>query len=70
MIIRYHKTFTKRYKKLGKNLKDKIKQVIIDFERNPKDKSLYNHALKGEMLGKRAIKVTGDVRIIFGKGTL
>ena len=58
MQILRHKNFKKRYKRLTKPLIEK-------FYQNPFDPLLENHPLKGSMLGKRAISVTGDVRIIF-----
>lgn len=43
----------------------KIDTALVRFKSNPLDAALYNHPLKGAMTGKRAISVTGDVRIIF-----
>ena len=65
MKIVYHKNFLKRYKKLSKDLRTKVEDAILLFSKNPKNKKLQNHALKGNMKGKRAISVAGDVRIIF-----
>ncbi|MBD3270116.1 type II toxin-antitoxin system mRNA interferase toxin, RelE/StbE family [Candidatus Peregrinibacteria bacterium] len=65
MRIRYHKSFLKSYRKLDVITKGKVKNAIVLFCQNPKDVRLYNHGLKGRLFGKRAIKVTGDVRIIF-----
>ena len=65
MQIKYHKNFTKSFKKLTPLLKDKTKKVIIKFTKNPRDKTLKNHKLTGKLNNKRAISVTGDIRIIF-----
>lgn len=64
MRILRHKNFKKRYKKLDKFLKEKVNLSITKFYRNPFP-SLKNHALKGEMNGRRAISITGDIHIIF-----
>jgi len=65
MQIKYHKNFTKSFKKLTPSLKDKTKKVITKFTKNPRDKTLKNHKLTGKLNNKRAISVTGDMRIIF-----
>jgi mRNA-degrading endonuclease YafQ of YafQ-DinJ toxin-antitoxin module len=39
--------------------------VIDIFLSSPNDKKLLNHNLKGSLLGKRAISVNSDLRIIF-----
>ncbi len=51
--------------KLSPKLKRKVVKAIEVFAKNPHAKSLKNHALRGKLSGRRAISVTGDVRIIF-----
>lgn len=63
-IIR-HKNFKKSYRKLDGFLKTKVDFAIKTFFQDPFHPLLKNHALKGSLSGKRAISVTGDVRIIF-----
>lgn len=65
MKIRFHKHFEKRFKKLPKSLKNKTILAIKKFAKNPFNKNLNNHALTGNLKGKRAFSVTGDLRIIF-----
>ncbi len=65
MQINYAKKFQKAFLKLDKKRRGKILEIIQVFQTNPHDQILRNHPLKGSMLGKRAISVTGDVRIIF-----
>jgi addiction module RelE/StbE family toxin len=65
MKIRFAKKFEKRMKKLPSKLKGRIVETIEIFAKNPNAKLLRNHALKGGLSGRRAISVTGDVRIIF-----
>lgn len=65
MKIQYARLFEKRFKKLSPKLKEKVVQVIEKFSQNPHDKTLNNHPLKGKLEGKRALSVTGDMRIIF-----
>lgn len=65
MIIRSKKLFDKQFKKLPKGIQQKALQKIEVFSKNPLEKSLHNHQLKGALKGLRAFSVTGDVRIIF-----
>jgi len=63
--IKYHKRFEKQFKKLLDRDKKMVLHVIEKFIKNPKDKSLRNHSLKGVLLEKRAISINPDLRIIF-----
>lgn len=65
MIIRYHRLFEKRYRKLSPELQRKVDSAVGIFVRAPFAPRLRNHGLIGVLLGKRAISVTGDVRIIY-----
>ncbi len=65
MIIQFHRYFEKRYQKLSLSLQQKVDQTIRAFAQDPRAPKLRNHALSGTLLGKRAISVTGDVRIIY-----
>lgn len=57
MKIIYHKKFEKRFKKLSPDLREKVISAIQCFSKN--------HALTGNLSGKRAFSVTSNVRIIF-----
>lgn len=65
MKIKFHKKFDKQYKKLNSKDKIKIHDLLNIFMINPKDKRLKNHSLKGSLIGKRAVSVDYDLRIIF-----
>lgn len=65
MRIVLQKKFEKHYLKFDLRMRAKIDRALVCFKSDPFDPSLGNHALKGEMLGRRAISVTGNVRIIF-----
>jgi len=65
MKVFYHKKFEKHFKKLSFKLQDDVLRVIELFKTDPFSASLKNHPLKGPMRGRRAISITGDVRIIF-----
>ena len=65
MKLQYHKDFEKSFKKLSPKLKQKSINAIKKFVKPPHCPTLKNHALKGQLNGKRAFSVTGDVRVIF-----
>ncbi len=65
MKIIYSRKFLKRYRRLDYKLQMKIADRTEIFKQNPSHPLLRNHALHGEMQGKRAISVTGDMRIVF-----
>lgn len=65
MKIIFTKKFEKKYRKLPEFLKKKVNEIIKIFKTNPFDPCLNNHSLAGKLVGKYAIKVTGDVRIVF-----
>lgn len=65
MIIRFHKRFIKRYDKLPSSIRRKVDSIILIFHGDPFAVRLRNHPLVGHLDGKRAISVTGDIRIIY-----
>ena len=65
MQVRFHKNFTKQLKKQNFKLRYKIIEMIDKFMKNPFDKSLENHRLRGKLKGMRAFSITRDIRIIF-----
>ena len=65
MIIKYHKKFEKQLKKLLDKDRERVVKVIEIFIDNPYNKSIKNHSLKGVLLGKKALSVGPDFRIIF-----
>lgn len=65
MRILFHKNFEKKYKKLPQNLKSKVKERNLLFEKDSYNPLLNNHALGGKYKGYRSINITGDVRIIY-----
>jgi addiction module RelE/StbE family toxin len=65
MDLHYHKNFTKAFLKLPKKMREKVKETIDIFQKDPHKSELDNHALHGKLTGKRSISVGGDMRIIF-----
>ncbi len=65
MKIKYYKRFEKQFKKLLDKDKKKVISIIEIFIGDVNHPSLCNHKLKGDLLEKRAISVSSDLRIIF-----
>ncbi|MEN9558683.1 MAG: hypothetical protein RL141_1052 [Candidatus Parcubacteria bacterium] len=65
MHIDYHRHFIKHLKRLPVSIQEKVEVAVGRFKDDPYDVRLKNHALLGSLVGRRAIWVTGDVRIIF-----
>ena len=65
MQIQFHANFEKRFRKLSEKLKEKTRGALEKFFKDPFHPSLKNHALHGELEGKRAFSVTGNLRVIF-----
>lgn len=68
LTIAYAGTFRRDLKTLIANepdLRETIDTAISRFQKNPTDSRLGMHVLRHRMLGKWAINVTDDIRIVF-----
>jgi len=68
MLIKYHDSFEKAYKKrivVGSRLDEKVEEKIRIFKNNPKHPILRDHVLKGKKRNLRAFCVTSNVRIVY-----
>jgi len=65
MIIIFHKTFRKKYKKLRPSERRKCDGKLILFENDPFSPVLNNHSLRGQRQDCRSINIAGDLRAIF-----
>ena len=65
MKIDFHRSYLKSYKKLPKKIQIKAEERIALFAENRLNPQLRDHALTGNMIGKRAFSVTGDYRVIY-----
>lgn len=57
--------FVKRYAKLSAKLKAKAKSRLALFVDDPNLPILRVHPLRGNLVGLRALSVSGDCRIVF-----
>ena len=65
MKILYSNLFTRKYKKLSKNIKDIAKEKEQTFKRNPFDSSLKTHKLSGKLQGFYSFSINHHYRIVF-----
>lgn len=65
MKILYLPKFAKQYKKLPLGVKIQAEKKEIIFRKNPFDKSLRTHKLKGELAGFWSFSINFSCRIIF-----
>lgn len=65
MTIKLHKNFIRQFDKLSAKNQKKVKERLKVFLKNPYDKRLNNHPLKGKYLNYRSINITGDLRAVY-----
>ncbi len=65
MEILYSKRFARQYKKLPKEIKQKVEEIEVIFKTNPFDKRLMTHKLSGKLKGFYSCSITYSYRIIF-----
>jgi addiction module RelE/StbE family toxin len=65
MQLTFHRHFKKSFDKLPLSLQQKTEETLQLFSENPHHSRLKNHKLQGTLHEKRALWVTGDLRIIF-----
>ncbi len=63
--IEFTKSFTKQFKKLRDNQQERFYERLELFKKNPQDRVLRDHALKGKYKGFRSIDIEGDLRALY-----
>ncbi len=63
--IQFTKGFTKQFKKLRETQQNRFYERLDLFKKNPNDKVLRDHALKGSYKGYRSIDIQGDLRALY-----
>lgn len=67
MEIRYSRQFKKQYKKLPRGTKERFKERLALFFRDPNHRQLSIHKLSGKLENLWSMNVAGDARAIFDK---
>ncbi len=65
MLVRYHRTFNKKFIKLTSKLQQKFRERRNLFLFNPHHPLLGNHALGGNRDREWSINITGDYRALY-----
>ena len=63
--IDFTKGFSKQFKVLRTKQKEHFYERLDLFKKNPHDKTLRDHALKGIYKGYRSIDIEGDLRALY-----
>jgi addiction module RelE/StbE family toxin len=63
--IDFTKSFAKRFKVLRPHQKERFYERLELFKRNPHDRTLRDHALKGKYVGYRSIDIEPDLRALY-----
>lgn len=63
--LEFTKGFTKQFKKLRTNQQEHFYERLELFKKNPHDRLLRDHALKGRHKGYRSIDIEGDLRALY-----
>jgi addiction module RelE/StbE family toxin len=63
--IDFTKSFVKQFKKLRETQKQHFYERLEFFKKNPHDRVLRDHALKGKYTGYRSIDIENDLRALY-----
>jgi len=65
MIVKFHKSFIKSYRRLPLKIKQKADQKMRLFSQNQKAMELNVHTLSGKYNGYMSMNITGDYRALY-----
>ena len=65
MKIGYNKHFLKKFNRFPRKIQNKFKERIELFVNDSGNITLRDHPLRGDLKGKRAFRITGDIRVIY-----
>jgi addiction module RelE/StbE family toxin len=63
--IDFTKSFVRQFKKLRESQKQHFYERLEVFKKNPQDRILRDHALKGKYTGYRSIDIENDLRALY-----
>lgn len=63
--IAFTKSFTRQFKKLRAKQQERFYERLVLFKKNPHDRLLRDHALRGKYKGYRSIDIEGDLRALY-----
>ncbi|MDP3992631.1 MAG: type II toxin-antitoxin system mRNA interferase toxin, RelE/StbE family [bacterium] len=65
MKVRYHRRFSKQFRKLTVAQQNSFAARLDLFVKSPYANTLNSHALKGKFEGYRSINIGGDLRAVY-----
>ena len=63
--VDFTKSFTSQFKRLDEKQKIRFYERLDLFKKNPHDRVLRDHALKGKYKGYRSIDIESDLRVLY-----
>lgn len=63
----YSRNFQKKFQKLSRGVKRRIKERLVLLAQNEFHPLLKSHALHGKYVHSRSININGDLRLIYRK---
>jgi addiction module RelE/StbE family toxin len=63
--VDFTKSFTRQFKRLDEKQKIRFYERLDLFKKNPHDRVLRDHALKGKYKGYRSIDIESDLRVLY-----
>ena len=70
MKVKLDPDLHKKLKKLDVRIRNRFKEKILLFSRNPNNPGLNNHPLKREYQSLRSIDITNDYRAVYEEMTI
>jgi len=70
MKVKLDPDLLKKVNKLDVRIRNRFKEKILLFSKNPNDPELNNHSLKREYQGLRSIDITNDYRVVYEEMTI
>ena len=70
MKVKLDPDLLKKLKKLDVRIRNRFREKILLFSKNPNDPMLNNHTLKREYQGLRSIDITNDYRAVYEELTV
>lgn len=65
MRVFFTSGFKKRFEKLPQKIQRQFEKRLELFIKEPNNPVLYNHPLRGTLIGFRSFSVTGDYRVMY-----
>ena len=65
MKVLFNKSFIKQYQKTPREIQEKFQECVAIFKKDPRNRSLNIHKLRGKKEPFVSMNVTGNYRVLF-----